>query len=456
MTRIRLLLVGLIAPVLGCMGPPRTSGPLAVATFQVDATPPPGSSLCDGLCIPAKKIVDPLSARGIVLLHAGPPIVVCVLDWTGIGNGGYDTWRQALAGAAGTTPDRVAIHCIHQHDAPGCDFDAEKLLAARGLGGSEFDVAFARRTIRSVQTAIRRSLANPTPVTHVGLGQATVEKVGAARRILGPDGKVKYTRWSSCKEPAVQAAPEGVIDPKLRLISLWSDDRPIVSMTYYATHPMSFYGRGAVSADFVGLARGLREATLPDVFHMHFNGAGGNITAGKYNDGLPARRLELAGRLAQAMAAAWDSVRKYPITAEDVSWKVCPVRLPPSPLLVEAERLRVLDDPKESPRRRVAAARDLVWLRRCHDGVPIDITCLKLGPAHVLHMPGELFVEYQLAAQAMRPDDFVCMAAYGDYGPGYIGTAIAYEQGGYETGPASRVGPGSEAVLLSAVRELLR
>ena len=31
-------------------------------------------------------------------------------------------------------------------------------------------------------------------------------------------------------------------------------------------------------------------------------------------------------------------------------------------------------------------------------------------------MPGELFVEYQLAAQQMRPNDFVAMAAYGDYG----------------------------------------
>ena len=29
-------------------------------------------------------------------------------------------------------------------------------------------------------------------------------------------------------------------------------------------------------------------------------------------------------------------------------------------------------------------------------------------------MPGELFVEYQLAAQKMRPDHFVCMAAYAD------------------------------------------
>ena len=70
-------------------------------------------------------------------------------------------------------------------------------------------------------------------------------------------------------------------------------------------------------------------------------------------------------------------------------------------------------------------------------------------------MPGELFVEYQLAAQAMLPDAFVCMAAYGDYGPGYICTDIAYTQGGYESGPVSRVGPGVERQLMDAMRELL-
>jgi hypothetical protein len=72
-------------------------------------------------------------------------------------------------------------------------------------------------------------------------------------------------------------------------------------------------------------------------------------------------------------------------------------------------------------------------------------------------MPGELFIEYQLAARKLRPEDTVCIAAYGDYGPGYIGTEIAYEQGGYETSPrASNVAPGVERVLMEGIRELLR
>jgi hypothetical protein len=81
---------------------------------------------------------------------------------------------------------------------------------------------------------------------------------------------------------------------------------------------------------------------------------------------------------------------------------------------------------------------------------------LRVGQARVLFMPGELFVEYQLAAKAMRPDLQVAMAAYGEYGPGYIGTTEAYPQGGYETSPrASNVAPEVEAVLTKAMKELL-
>src|ERR1700746_1523594 len=96
--------------------------PLCIATFNVDITPPLGTPLCDGLVMPAKEIVDPLSARGIVLLTEGKPIVLCALDWGGVGNSGHEAFRAALAKAAGTTLDHVCVHCLHQHDAPGCDF----------------------------------------------------------------------------------------------------------------------------------------------------------------------------------------------------------------------------------------------------------------------------------------------------------------------------------------------
>jgi hypothetical protein len=99
----------------------------------------------------------------------------------------------------------------------------------------------------------------------------------------------------------------------------------------------------------------------------------------------------------------------------------------------------------------------LAWLRRCEAGHKIDLACLRIGRARILHMPGELFVEYQLAAKKERPDLFVAMAAYGDYGPWYIGTERAYAEGGYEVQPrSSNVAPEVEAVLLGGMRKLLQ
>jgi hypothetical protein len=192
------------------------------------------------------------------------------------------------------------------------------------------------------------------------------------------------------------------------------------------------------------------------VLHVHFCGAGGNIGAGKYNDGAHSNRQVLADRMAAGMELAWRHAARTPISAADVSWRFVPVSLPPATYLDEAKLLATISDPQQNPMNRWYSSGWLAWLRRCQAGDTIDVGCLTLGKARVLHMPGELFVEYQLAAQELRPDLFVCMAAYGDYAPWYIGTDIAYEEGGYETSEGSSlVGPGSEAALVGAMRSLL-
>jgi len=164
----------------------------------------------------------------------------------------------------------------------------------------------------------------------------------------------------------------------------------------------------------------------------------------------------LADRVAAGMKLAWENMEKTPISAEDVAWDVEPVVLPPSEHMDEAALVKTLEDENAKPDDRWYAAKHLIWLRRCQRGDTIDIACLTLDGARVLHMPGELCIGYQLAAQKLRPDLFVAMAAYGDYAPGYIATEIAYSQGGYEASPrASKVSPAVEGVLMGAVQKLL-
>jgi hypothetical protein len=116
---------------------------------------------------------------------------------------------------------------------------------------------------------------------------------------------------------------------------------------------------------------------------------------------------------------------------------------------------RTLDEPQAPLAERLRAARNLAFKLRCDAGHKIPLSCLRLGTTRVIHLPGEIFVEYQLAAQKMYAGGEVCTAGYGDYGAGYIGTAVAYGEGGYETSAVSRTAPEVEEVLLKAMAELL-
>ncbi|HNS22592.1 MAG TPA: hypothetical protein PKH24_18965 [Sedimentisphaerales bacterium] len=426
---------------------------LRLAAFDVDVTPPVGSMMAYD---PVKGQGElGLRGRGVILLGAGDPIVLCAIDWIGISNEAHDVFRQRLAEAAGTTPQRVAVHTVHQHDAPECGFANERLLRERGLPLGPYDGTFTRAALERLAAAVSEARSEGKLVTHLGLGQAEVREVASNRRLLGPDGKVRATRWTTTTDPNLRAEPEGTIDPVVSLISFWNDEQPLAVLSFYACHPQSYYRTGIANPDFPGIARFLRQLQVPDALHVHFNGAGGNLGAGKYNDGSHITRWLLAQRLSDGMRRAWEATQKVSLAAEDVNWKAVSVALPPAAHLNEADLETAMRESDKVAQPVVTA--QLAWLQRCQAGHQMDLCCLCLGRARVLFMPGELFVEYQLAAKQMRQDLFVAMAAYGDYGPGYIGTALAYEQGGYETGPrASGVAPGAETVLMKAMRELLR
>ena len=195
----------------------RFSSPVALAddrvhvsTFQADVTPPLGSPLCNGNVKPAMEIVSPLTARGVVLTGAGDPIVLCAFDWVGIGNESYDAFRDALARAVGTEADRVALHALHQHDAPGSDFATERLLSEHGLPRTFSNPDFDAEVMDRIAAAAKESLSGAQPATHVGLGTGRVERVASNRRILGDDGRVAVQRQSAGgKNPAARDARKG-------------------------------------------------------------------------------------------------------------------------------------------------------------------------------------------------------------------------------------------------------
>jgi hypothetical protein len=141
--------------------------------------------------------------------------------------------------------------------------------------------------------------------------------------------------------------------------------------------------------------------------------------------------------------------------AEVPIWRREPVKLPPKTAPEQmAAKARATMARVEAPAsvRIYDGAMALAFLARLD--IPLELSSLQIGDAYIVHLPGESMIEYQLFAQRQRPDAWVAVAAYGDCGPGYICTADAFEEGGYEPS-ASHVGPGSEPIMKAAIQRLL-
>ncbi|MCA9054228.1 MAG: hypothetical protein KDA75_10350 [Planctomycetaceae bacterium] len=414
-----------------------------LATFSADVTIPIGHRCMGVLPTKSQAIADPLEAHGFALLGAGDPVVFVAVDWCEIRNGAYDQWRDALAAAAGTSRERVLVCALHQHDAPVVDAGAARLLREAGLPGELYDEAFHASAIEGVVAALRESLRAPASVTHLGVGDAAVEKVASNRRVVHEDGRISFSRGSrSGGDPFFSAAPDGEIDPLVKTLSFWNEETPVAAVSVYATHPMSRYGAGIVSADFVGLARRRRQKETPGCLQIYASGCSGDVTAGKYNDGSDECREELIERLCLGMEAAWEQTERSPL--RDVSFRTTPLQLEfYDHAELKAERLQeTLADASARTEDRILAAMGLSSRERVRRGQPIDLSCLDFGAAKLVLFPGESFVGYQLMAQEMAPESEVLSVGYGECWPGYIPMDAAFADGFHDKW--LWVAPGSE------------
>ncbi len=396
-----------------------------LATFSADVTPPLGHTLFTGGWKKAESIQQPLDARGFVLLPSqGKPLVFCSIDWAEIRNDAHQRWREVLAEAAGTDPDRVMICAIHQHDTPLADLAAQRILERYKSPHQVIDLEFHERSVQAVAKSLREGLKKSQTVTHIGTGKGKVEKIASNRRYVLEDGTIKYNRGSACNIPEAIAAPEGTIDPFLKTLSFWNDGQALCSLSIYATHPMSYYRTKKVNPDFPGLARSKRQFDGDGGFQIFANGAAGNVTAGKFNDGKHENRAVLANRLYEGMLKAWKNTKRVALTS--VTFRSGTVKFPPnqSSGLTREDLVKTLSQEGDA-RHHGMAAIGLSWLERAEKEGGAGIIDLPLfefngGQVELLLLPAEIYVEYQLFAQQVRPDSFVMTAGYGQCAPGYI------------------------------------
>ena len=424
-----------------------------LSSFAADVSPRLGGPLFNA--VRARAIVDPLEAHGFVLLGFGKPVVLAAVDWCEIRNESYERWRSVLAHAAGTEKERVLVSCVHQHDAPYSDVVAQRLLKQNMVPEDLCDPDFDEETVQKVASAVRASLAQPRRVTQIGTGQAKVQNVASNRRYVTAGGGISFERTSATRDPLIRAMPVGTIDPWLKTISFWDSDEPIAAVSCYSTHPMTFYGQGEASCDFPGIARRKRAKDMPPVVQIYCSGCSGDTMAGKYNDGSPANRPLLADRIYQGMRAAWDATERRPLP--HINFRSVPMRLAPrrGPGFTIEDYRRILADKRQTRLARFEAALGLSWRQRTDGGHYIDVPAIDFAHAQIVLLPAETFVQYQLWAQAMRPNSFVMTLGFGECAPGYIPTAEAAAEG-YNDHYSWIAFPECEETTRNALKSVLR
>ncbi|MBX3144008.1 MAG: neutral/alkaline non-lysosomal ceramidase N-terminal domain-containing protein [Trueperaceae bacterium] len=440
----------------------------------------------------SQGIHDRLEARCMLALSGGPPVAVLTFDVIGIDSGLCAAARETVVtavnellhstravwdGATPLTPDRVAVACTHTHSGPAT------LRSAR-LG--EVDPAVLDMIVAAAHQAATAAVRDIKP-GWFRYGSARVDGVAVNRRV--PDGPVDSELQMLGFWPAVPFTPGAAAQGDSPSPGIGG---PSGLLATFALHPVVLGPDNLLlTRDYVGYVLDDLESSLPGCVPMWATGFAGQINHGHLataSSGAPSDRRSFAeaGRVGRRLA-------------EVVKEAVARAQVPPDPGEISAASLHV--DLAYLPPRRDLRELATEWRRELvelgtgpgaatHDhfrravlplmaawaddwATPwsearvaparrVELQSLGIEGVSLVFCPGEPFVEYALALKRNASGP-VMPIAYANDAPGYLPTAAAHAEGGYEVdsaymfyGEPGVFGPESEGVLGSCLEQVAR
>ncbi len=216
-----------------------------------------------------------ISSKALALSNGDEKHVIISCEIVGLTGSENRKIREAVTAETGIPGENIVIVCTHTHASPWVwDLQHEQ---AEMQGFNVLDKQWMDKVIENASSAAVEAVEN-LKSAQLRLGKAGVEKVASNR--VDP-----VTRWSICADDEIRNAPDGLIDPETRVISVHHNEKPEAVFANYACHP-SAYGGGRtkkVSPDFPYFAeKDLREKLGEDFFAAYWQGCAGNINSGKY------------------------------------------------------------------------------------------------------------------------------------------------------------------------------
>ncbi len=389
---------------------------------RVDITPPIGirmqgyASRRHG----ALGIHDHLAAAGTAMDDGKNRIAIVTCDLIGLDHVSVERARSTAAKICEIDREAIMINCSHTHGGPA--------TGRRSYVKAEKD--YVRVLERQIATAVALAVKDLKESTiSIGRGFA---RIGANRRACC-DGKM-----------TIGVNPDGPIDPEVLAMRITNDDGRTICMLFnHSCHGTTLGGDNyLITADYIGYARRTIERALQDhrTMSSYINGAAGNINPH------PRGTFELAKKHGTALGTEVLRVTEdaEAIESPTITYARTTVDLPLSPPPLE-DRLRAeiseLESNTKSRQSDPGIKAQLLWgremIRRIEAGevkksLPVEIQAMRIGTLGLLALPGEVFVEIGLEIKNRSPLRYNMIAGYSNGNIGYIPTARAFEEGGYE------------------------
>ena len=382
----------------------------------------------------ATGVNDRLYSSALYLTDGRKPVVFIANDIIFVTRQMTQRIRSAVFEATGVPGSNVVVTATHTHSAPKI---VDYLSNADDSCVPPIDPSYLAFFERQVVDAAVAAIGGAQPA-RAGLVVADATGVGTNRR-----------------DPRGPADPQA---PALVVKARGSEDT-IALMLVYSMHPTVLReDSSVVSADFPGMARRYLQRSVfkSDIPVLHHTGPAGNQSPRHVISSTTVAESERLGEmLGRAVEAALPRItycEALPIACAQ-SFLDLPTRgMPP---LHEAEQslaqaaarlaeLRASGAPWQIVRKAevdwFGSAETVTLARAALDGrleatavacLPAEVQVVTIGPWAFAAWPGELFVEYGLAAKRERPGLYVISLANGEL-QGYIATEEAVAEGGYE------------------------
>ncbi len=385
---------------------------LKAAVCKIDISPPDGTPVT-GHIRPTKGFRDRLHATILLLDDGRTRAAIVTHDLIACSAGVVEGFRDAVHEGAGIPREHILVAASHAHSGPKW----------------EAQPAWNREVVKKVTDAVKVAIGEYRPVS-IGYGEERVD-FNINRRMM-VEGRA-----------VVRLNPDGPCDKRVKVLRF--DDGlsldPLAVVMHAVCHPCVLTwgdkfsppypdGYPRMSADFPGEAKNfIEKAYAGRTKALFLQGCAGdirpNLPGFPYRCGDEADMRWIGRGLGCAVLKASDksAIREERIKRPTIYPIKCFTQIVELPALKEGKTVKC------------------------------ELQSLKIGPYLFLTLPGEPMVEYGFRIEKAVADRAIpIVVGYANGNLGYICTAQAHKEGGYEP-MYSASGPGAEEIL---VRESLR